>query len=261
MEYLDLEVLKEEVPSIFAEKPHNKVSDKYTFIPTTKVIDVLGEQGWHPTKAHQYMSKSNVSSNNFRRHLMRFRNEDFANTMSVGDTVPEIVMFNSHDATSSFRFHIGLFRMVCSNGLVVATDTFGEYRIRHQRYDTNQVITAVNEITGNFPQIYGKMDAMNSKVLSHNDIVEYGKMAVERRWGKERSVDMDGLLQVRRSADKGNELWKVFNRVQENMLKGGIITSRKVDGREIINKTRAIKSIDQNVSINKMLWNLSEEWL
>ncbi len=262
MDYLNLETLKENVPSIFTERPHCKVSEKYTFIPTTKVISTLGEQGWMPTKAHQYNSKKNTISNKYRRHLIRFSNENFTKQMNVGDTVPEIVMFNSHDATSSFKFNIGLFRLVCSNGLVVSTANFGEYKIRHQNYDVNQVINAIDNMTNAFPEVYGKMDAMNSKILSPNELVEFGTIASERRWGKDRTIDMDGLLGVRRVADKGNELWKVFNRVQENMLSGGIVTSSlNKDGRKVINKTRPVKSIDQNVSINKMLWNLSEEWL
>ena len=104
-----LETLKERVPSIFTQKPHSKVSDKYTFIPTTKVISSLGEQGWMPTRAHQYNSKKNTMSNKYRRHLIRFSNENFTKQMNVGDTVPEIVMFNSHDATSSFKFILVFF--------------------------------------------------------------------------------------------------------------------------------------------------------
>ena len=97
--------------------------------------------------------------------------------------------------------------------------------------------------------------------VADNDVIEYGRIASQNHWGEDRKIDLDGLLKVRRKEDDGNELWKVFNRVQENMLKGGIITSKKVKDRIIVNKTRPIKSVDTNVSLNKMLWGLTEEWL
>jgi hypothetical protein len=262
MGYLDLETLRQETPSVFAEKPHVKVSDKYTFIPTTEVIDLLADKGWLPTKAKQYISRKDLSSNQYRKHLIRFRNENLVNDFkSLDETLPEIVLFNSHDATSSFRFNIGLFRLVCENGLVVATENFGECRIRHQNYNSNDVIRIINEMTDNFPTIYNNMESMKSKILTDNDVIEYGRIASQNHFGEDRKIDLDGLLKVRRKEDDGNELWKVFNRVQENMLKGGIITSKKVEDRIIVNKTRPIKSVDTNVSLNKMLWGLTEEWL
>ena len=116
-------------------------------------------------------------------------------------------------------------------------------------------------MTDNFPIIYNNMESMKSKILTDNDVIEYGRIASQNHWGEDRKIDLDGLLKVRRKEDDGNELWKVFNRVQENMLKGGIITSKKVKDRIIVNKTRPIKSVDTNVSLNKMLWGLTEEWL
>jgi hypothetical protein len=35
------------VPAVYAENPMG-VSEKYSFIPTTRVIDDLGQLGWHP---------------------------------------------------------------------------------------------------------------------------------------------------------------------------------------------------------------------
>ena len=262
MEYLNLDSLREQTPSVFANKPHSKVSDKYTFIPTTDVINVLADKGWLPTKAKQYLSNKDINSNMYRKHLIRFRNEEMVNNFGgVDDTLPEIVLFNSHDATSSFRFNIGLFRLVCENGLVVATENFGECRIRHQNYDTNEVIATIDEMTRNFPIIYNNMEKMKSKILTDSEVIQYGKIASQRHFGEDRNISIENLLNVRRAADDGNELWKVFNRVQENILKGGILTSRRVDDKIIVNKTREIKSVDTNIKLNKMLWGLTEEWL
>jgi len=64
------------------------------------------------------------------------------------------------------------------------------------------------------------------------------------------------LLAPRRLEDSGNTLWKTFNRVQENLTKGGL-KYKTQNGRR--NKTRAITSINRDIQLNKALWTLAEE--
>ncbi len=67
------------------------------------------------------------------------------------------------------------------------------------------------------------------------------------------------MLKSRRKENAGNDLWSVINRVQENMLQGGILTvTPKENGKVRNSRSRAIRSIDQNLEVNKMLWTLSE---
>ena len=64
------------------------------------------------------------------------------------------------------------------------------------------------------------------------------------------------LLQPRRLDDDRPDLWSTFNRVQENLVQGGL-SARTANGRR--NCTRAIQGIDQNVKINRALWILADE--
>jgi hypothetical protein len=58
--------------------------------------------------------------------------------------------------------------------------------------------------------------------------------------------------------DAGDDLWTVFNRVQENLLGGGLVR-RTESGR--LSRTRRITSIRQDVRLNSRLWDLAEEVL
>jgi hypothetical protein len=58
-------------------------------------------------------------------------------------------------------------------------------------------------------------------------------------------------------AKRNNSLWTIFNRVQENMIKGGI--KGKAFGENGPRKvtTRAVQSLDRNIKLNQALWVLS----
>jgi len=46
-------------------------------------------------------------------------------------------------------------------------------------------------------------------------------------------IDINQMLQIRRAEDAGNDLWSVFNRVQENLLQGGILTVTPKDNGKV----------------------------
>jgi len=251
MDYLNLDEIGRIAPSVLTQTQSGHLSHIYKHIPTTEVIDILGENGWNPTQVMQSATNSGGEARiPYKKHIVRFRNDDNDNlAKEIGDTFPEIVLTNSHNGTSSFKFHVGLFRLVCSNG----------YKIRHKGFEKSAVIDAISEVTTNIPMVVGKVQGMMGKILTPSQQRSFARQAVIERWGEERWVDLSEVLDIRRAADKGTDLWTVFNRVQENMLEGGIITSTTdAQGRIKLNKTRKVKSIDENLRVNKMLWSLSE---
>jgi hypothetical protein len=64
------------------------------------------------------------------------------------------------------------------------------------------------------------------------------------------------LLRPNRQADTAGDLWTTFNRVQENMMRGGL-RGRSAVGKRIT--TREVTGIDQNIKLNRALWVLAEE--
>jgi hypothetical protein len=66
------------------------------------------------------------------------------------------------------------------------------------------------------------------------------------------------LLICCRADDLGNDLWSVLNKVQENLLQGGL---RRIATSGRRTRTRRITSIREDVRINSRLWDLAEEVL
>jgi len=261
MEYLNLNEIGQSCPAALTQRQSSNLSHIYRFIPTTEVMDILGEQGWFPTQAVQTKTRKGFESQSpYKKHMIRFRNQNNeVLSKEIGDTHPEIVLTNSHDGTSSFKFHVGLFRLVCSNGLVIADKTFDQFRVMHKGFQKNDVLKAISMTTEKIPYVIGNVQNMMSKELSKSQQYDFAKIAAEQRWGEDKLIDLNQMLQVRRMEDAGDDLWSVFNRVQENMLQGGILTvTPKENGKVRNSRSRAIRSINQNLEVNKMLWTLSE---
>lgn len=127
---LSNDTLRRVAPSIFATTPYHRMSDRYKFIPTIEVVDMLRNQGFHPVRAQQSTSRTEGKAE-FTRHLVRFRHNDYLVPAVVGSEFPELVMTNSHDGTACYQFEAGLYRLVCSNGMVVSSGQFDRVSVRH----------------------------------------------------------------------------------------------------------------------------------
>jgi hypothetical protein len=157
---------------------------------------------------------------------------------------------------------VGLFRLVCSNGLVIADKTFDEFRVMHKGFQKEDILKVINMTTEKIPLVVGRVQDMMSKDLSMAQQYDFAKMVADERWGSDKLIDLNQMLHIRRDEDSGNDLWSVFNRVQENMLQGGtLIVTPRDNGKVRRSRSRSIRSIEQNLDVNKMLWSLSESLL
>jgi hypothetical protein len=64
------------------------------------------------------MGVRRLDHSGFQRHMVRFQRRDVV--AEVGDYAPEVILLNSHDRSSGYQLHAGLFRFVCRNGMMVA---------------------------------------------------------------------------------------------------------------------------------------------
>lgn len=240
------------IPSAFAKHAAEGASDRYQFIPTTEVIEALTADGWLPTKASQALVRD-PQRQGYQRHLIRFRHRG-QGKLAVGDSLTEVVLVNSHDRSSAFMLHAGLFRLVCSNGLVVPDSIFGRISIRHVGFDRSQVLEASYRVLDNVGRIAESVEIMRSTMLSSSQRLDLAEQALRLRWSERAPIEPMTLLSARRYEDKGNDLWRTFNVIQENLLQGGqaglTSTLRKT-------RTRAVRSISEQIGMNKALWDLA----
>jgi len=233
---LTREELMQVVPSVFGEDKHTSRSENYTWIPTITVLESLQREGFQPFFACQTRVRD-PGRRGYTKHMLRLRRDGEIN----GQHVPEIILLNSHDGTSSYQMLPGYFRFVCQNGCVCG-QSLGEVRVPHRGNVVEKVIEGAYEVVGVFDRIEEKRDAMQSLVLPPPARQALAQAALTYRYGE----------------DYGKDLWSAYQTIQENMLKGGI-SGRSAKGKRI--HTRAIHSIDTDIKLNRALWVMTETLL
>jgi hypothetical protein len=264
-----VEELKAKAPAVFRtaeEGAKAGASKHYQFIPTIDVIDDLSKFGWNIHDVGQQKSKTSPDTT---RHLVRFRHQDFG-AVGVGGNIPEILFTNSHDRTRSMNFHVGLFRLICSNGLVVADATFGKLNLRHMGYSFENVREMIGDITEKLPVVFDTIKTFERTEMSEEARKDFAMKAFAIRYPEyineknvadlaqiALSVDVNGLLVPQRADDAPNNLWTVFNRVQEKLVNGQF---KHLGSDNKVRQARPIKNITLNLDINEGLWQLANSY-
>jgi hypothetical protein len=273
-------------PSIFAEAPKDDVSERYSFIPTIQMIDGLRGEGWQPVDAKQTKSRQE-ENRQFAKHMIRFQNPDLK-AVGTDGIIPEVIMCNSHDRSAAYKFMLGLYRAICSNGLFTADAQLGDIKVRHNGSDmVDQAISACYELAGSAPTVLENMDRFKSIELDGGEQTIFAKAVLNyiygvnqgeedthvpitygRPWQHEAAlitaeseddlayipIQPQTMLRTRRREDRGDDLWSTLNVIQENVMKGGP-SGKTLEGRR--SSLRKIKSIDKEVKVNTAIWSLA----
>jgi len=247
------EQLKHQAPALFTEEPHYDVSDKYHFIPTIDVINEIKANNWYPVTVSE-ASVRDGDKEGYQQHLVRFRH--FDDLLHPQENAVELLLFNSHDRSKSFSISAGIYRFVCSNGLVIADSVFESYKIKHLGDRENDVATAVSNITAIKPTLMKKIQTLESIELTKLEQESFARLSIPLRFDKHLQVNHTDLLIPHRDEDTKNNLYTVLNVIQENLLRGNISGTNENTGRKFT--SREITSISKDVEVNQGLWDIAE---
>lgn len=253
--------IREKAPSVFTESPSKEVSKHYTHIPTTKVIDDMRTLGWDVVDVQEVKARG-AGTRGFQKHLVIFRNNDIVIEGEDKDTVyPQILLTNSHDGKNAFQFQAGLFRLVCSNGLVIATTQFEAVKMRHMGYTFEELQENIREMVEKLPLTVESMNLMKSTKLEQDKALEFAKKCLKTRFDKDEikrvKIDYLELLNPTRPEDQGNDLWSIFNVIQEKIIDGEF--TYIAGGKK--RKARRIKNFKQDQKINSELFEVALDYV
>ena len=258
------------------------LSKHYSFVPTMKVVDDLRKLGYECVDATQVKARKK-STNGYQKHMLTFEHPDYKvdqvkeveledgtteTQIQPATEYPQLLLTNSHDGGNAFTLSAGIFRLVCSNGLVIKTEDYGSARLVHKGYSFEAVQELVKEFEETISEVLTKITAMKKVELTKQQQIEFAKKAALLRFTAKSYnegniadvVDIDDLLNVERKEDAGNGLYEVFNRVQESLVKGKYLyaSSGKVNAEGTkTRKARPIKNFKQSIDVNKKLSELA----
>jgi hypothetical protein len=250
---LSVDDLRMMAPAVFAAAAHERMSSKYTFIPTERVLTGLIQAGFVPVDARQTHCRRTHPQ--YAKHIVRLRRR--FETVDLRDSVPEVVFINSHDGTSAYQIRLGLYRVVCTNGLIVSRGAFPAWCVSHRGDIVDEVVTGALELSEQFERLALRVERMEQRLLVKDEQLRLAEGALALRYEDSATAGMlpAQLLTCRRVEDLRDDLWSVLNRIQENLLRGGL-SRRAASGRLV--RSRRITSIREDVRLNSGLWDLAE---
>ena len=232
--------------------PH--MSNRYVHVNTGEVIKVMQDAGF--TVHDQRVDKARKSPMEYQRHMVVFRNDTLQTP--DGSYVPQMLWINSHNGKSPAVMKLGIYRFVCTNGMVVGND-FASERIRHAGELAKQVLDRVRELSKKSSSVFSQIETWSKIDLDRAQQEEFARRVALLRFGEQKMQQYNplDLLNVRRAEDDKGDLWSVFNRIQENSTKGGLV-GRNANNRQV--RSKSLNSIGLDVGFNERLWELTEEF-
>jgi hypothetical protein len=179
------------------------------YIPSIQPAEEFRKMGWQIVGAKDWSRNGQPV-----RNTIQMTHPDFSDSESKLN----LFIDNSATGTQPMTMSLGLLRLVCSNGLIAFRENATAY-IRHQAgVDLQSYIDVLNSQAA---EIHKDFAQMKDVVLTPTQIEEFAKAAIAKRYQlsleEEANINVTPFLTVRRAEDEGRELWKVFNRLQENL--------------------------------------------
>lgn len=263
-----LEDVRKYAPAAFATNESPRLSDRYSFVPTVDLINAFDTLGWTPTYARQN------GSGPYARHVIRLNNPDLGFMKLKSDNVkPQIVLDNSHNGSSNAMIHMGLFRLVCTNGLVVAMPgMYTSVKLRHVGIDITELKQLMEVVAGQYNTIGKHIADMQQFTLNQDQREDFVIKAVAAREPhvfvkEDGTIDMKKattiikpgqIIEPLRGEDKKEDLWTIFNVIQERLVKGEF-ERQTMTGRRT--KPRGINNATRHIEFNKRLWEIAESYM
>jgi hypothetical protein len=255
----------EAINPITQTEPKSSLSNKYKFVDTVQAVNIFEEAGYENTSV-SLASARKPENNGYQKHLLRFRHKSFID--NPAPVVPEILLINSHSGICSFRLMLGFYRMACANGLICG-DTLQEFRINHRGFEPETIKEAICNISDSVPETIQSIQAMQAKQLTRDQKLELADNSLALITAPDTWLyydikdSLNRLLYPRRNQDYKPDLFTVFNVIQEKILKGGryLMPYKNIEPVKYMKRTRGIKSIDRQISVNKELFSLAQAFI
>ena len=249
-------------PSVQSDRHAPELSSRYSMVRSDEIVDALHTEGWYFTGGTERHTR-NPERRPFVAHVLKFTHNDLP---KVNGNRIEAVVLNSHDGATAFRLALGIFRIACANGHVVCDASVGQVRLTHVGLTMPRVLEATHKLVAQAPKVAEVIDRWSGIQLHRADALGLARRCALARWDRLHNVDVDTMLNVRRTEDGSTDLWTVYNRIQESVLRGGMKVGLYQEGLTPAPETvrfrraTAVRGAFRQVELNEKMWQIGEEF-
>jgi hypothetical protein len=216
-----------------------KIKTREFYIPTLDVITKLQHEGWQLKGVDEQRGKNRKISSNY----VQMHHPDFAvkNSKGKDEAYTSITISNSCNGAKPLQMSLGMFRQVCTNGLVMFDQHAETENIKHIEINYRNLDRFIASVTNKTGKLLTEVSEMKHKGLSIEDMRKLATEAASLRYNDLEDINIDDLLTVNRVEDESNDLWTVFNRIQENL-------------------THDVSNMNEDIKLNKQLFSLANQY-
>lgn len=216
-----------------------RIKQKEFYIPTLDVITKLQDEGWQLSGVAEQRGKNRKITSNY----VQLQHPDFAvqNSKGKDEAFTSITLSNSCNGNRPLQMSLGLFRQVCTNGLIRFDQHAETEKIKHIEVNARDLDRFVISMNSKASQLLTEVNEMKHKGLSLEDMRKLAHEAARLRYNNLDDINIDDLLIVNRVEDESNDLWTIFNRIQENL-------------------THDVKNMSEDIRLNQQLFSLVENF-
>jgi len=216
-----------------------RIKQKEFYIPTLDVITKLQDEGWKISGVAEQRGKNRKITSNY----VQLQHPDFAvqNSKGKNEAFTSITLSNSCNGNRPLQMSLGMFRQVCTNGLIRFDQHAETEKIKHIEVNARDLDRFVVSMNGKADKLLTEVNEMKHKGLSIEDMRKLAREAASLRYTNLDEINIDDLFAVNRVEDESNDLWTVFNRIQENL-------------------THDVKNMNEDIRLNQQLFSLVENF-
>ena len=261
MRAMTLDEVRAAAPQAFAAAPRPGLSARYAFLPTSRIIEDMNRLGWSVCMAKANRSRTQINQE-FGNHVIKFYHPEIFIQDQDGnvESYINVVVMNNHAGVGTFKFELGIFRLVCENGLVIKDTDMGSFNLRHSGYSFDQLQETMNTAIERLPDLVGRINQFNMITLTPSQQKEFARRAIALRSYSDRvptDAELADFLAPRRTQDQGDSLWVVMNRIQESVIKGGY---HMANARGNQRRAKSIRNIQKDIEVNQAIWELGMQY-
>jgi hypothetical protein len=130
-------------------------------------------------------------------------------------------------------------------------------KIRHMGYDFEALQLLITQMVEKLPLTVESMNKFKTKQLTQAQKEQFALEALGLRFDAEdKTFNVDEFLTPTRKEDQGDDLWSVYNVVQEKLVNGMFQYGSGFK----IRKARKIKNFQQDITLNADLYKLALQY-
>lgn len=215
-----------------------RIKQKPFYIETIDVVQQLQNEGWQLKGVAEQRGKNRKISS----HYVQLHHPDFAILNNKGKTeaFASLTLSNSCNGAQPLNMDLGAFRLVCSNGMV-RFDNAASSKIKHTEINYRDLPQIIAKMNDKAVILAEEINNMKHKQLSVEDMKKFAFEAARLRFDNLENININDILRVNRIEDEGNDLWTVFNRIQESL-------------------THNVANFNQDILLNKQLFALADQY-